>query len=207
MFLKQLTVGPIREHPYLLIDEKEKKAVLIDAGGGVEEIVEELAENQAKLIFILFTHAHPDHIAFSGLLKEKTGAKVGFHQEDIAQYKKDWSLIINQYLPGLKLNLAEPDFYVEDGQLIEVGEIELKVIHTPGHSEGSVCYFEPDRKWLFSGDTLFAQGRLGRTDLEGSDPQKMSTSVAKLLRLPPETKIYPGHGLESTIKEEIFYHK
>ncbi|MCL5411332.1 MAG: MBL fold metallo-hydrolase [Patescibacteria group bacterium] len=204
LILKRFTVGPIREHPYLLISSSD--AAVIDPGGGVESILEELEKHQARLKYILLTHGHPDHILATGSLKKATGAKIGICQDDLVQLNLDWSKWAGNF-PELEISIGQPDFFVKESGKIEFGTIKLEVIYTPGHSPGSVCYYESENKCLFSGDTLFAEGSVGRTDLPGSEPAEMVKSIFKLLKLPSETTIYPGHGISSTIAKETLAHR
>jgi hydroxyacylglutathione hydrolase len=183
----QLKVGPIRTNCYVVEDETTKEAMVIDAGGEPERILKTLQHNGLKLALIVATHGHFDHLEGVRELKEKTDARFLMHQADLF---------------GLKTTDApQPDDLLADGQNIELGTLGFAVIHTPGHSPGGISLYNEREKVLFSGDTLFL-GTYGRVDLPGSSPEAMVLSLKKLLSLPHDTKVYPGHGKSTTIGDE-----
>jgi hydroxyacylglutathione hydrolase len=194
MKITTLKVGPIRTNCYLVEDEATKKALVIDAGGDPERILALLQKNGLKLELIIATHGHFDHHDGVRLLKEKTGARFLMHQADVF---------------GLKTTDApQPDGLLNDKDNVEClpagqagGMLNFEVIHTPGHSPGGICLYNEKEKVLFSGDTLF-QATYGRVDLPYSDEAAMIQSLHRLLKLPPETIVYPGHGNATTIEEE-----
>jgi glyoxylase-like metal-dependent hydrolase (beta-lactamase superfamily II) len=189
---------------YLLVDETEKKAVLIDAPPDCfENISEKLIELELKLDAVLLTHSHWDHTVDSALFIEKMGAKVFIHKLDNYRLVEPMkhSLL---YLPFEIKPVTSAEF-LENGARLSYGSINLDVIHTPGHTEGSVCYYAKEQNLLFSGDTLFCEG-IGRTDLPGGDTDKIFASIRnKLLILPEKTRVYPGHGTSTTIENELAY--
>jgi len=198
MIIKMLTVGEIASNNYLVICKKTKQAVLIDAGGDFEATMKALKEEQAKLKSIFYTHAHFDHISGDYELKKGTGARTYLHENDkflVQKFKEQLMMF------GMKaVNSPVIDEYIEDGQVLTVGDLEFRVIHTPGHSPGSVCFLIG--KTLFAGDTLFANS-VGRTDLPGGSFEQLRESVVnKLFVLDEEVKVYPGHGYETTIGHE-----
>lgn len=196
--IKTLVIGPIEVNNYLVIDENTKDAVLIDAGGDLEKTIKLAKANNANIKLILNTHGHFDHTAGDYDLREKTGAKVLIHESDqyFVNNIKDHLALYN--MPQYEVPVI--DEYIKDEQIINAGSIEIKVIHTPGHSEGSVCFLID--KQLFSGDTLFA-GEVGRTDLPGGSFQKLKDSVTnKLFTLDGSIKVYPGHGPSTSIEYE-----
>lgn len=168
--------------------------VLIDAGMSSDLIIKQL-EKYIKLTdlkLIILTHCHYDHIAAAAAIAEKSGAKVGMHKDDLEGVNDEYlsvSVLFGESAPAVK-----PTIIYEDGDKIDIGNGEyLEVIHTPGHSRGSICLYEPVSKSLFSGDTVFPGGGFGRMDFEGSEPDKMLGSVEKLTKLDVKT-LYPGHG-------------
>jgi hydroxyacylglutathione hydrolase len=185
--IHQLKVGPIRTNCYIVEDETTKKALVIDAGAEPERILALLEKDGLKLELIVATHGHFDHHDGVRLLKEKTGARFLMHQADVF---------------GLKTTDApQPDGFLQDHDKVECGMLNFAVIHTPGHSPGGICLYNEKEKVLFSGDTLFL-ATYGRVDLPHSDEAAMIDSLKRLLKLPPETAVYPGHGNPTTIGAE-----
>ncbi len=190
---------------YIIQDENTKEAMVIDPGGEVESIVELLNALDAKVKYIYLTHCHGDHIAGVKELKEKQGGKVLIHRDDADGLYND-DINLRKYI-GLASEHLEADSRVDDQDIIHVGEIELKVIHTPGHTAGGSCLYSEKEGLLFSGDTLF-KGTWGRTDLPTSNFKDIINSISnKLLVLPDNTIVYPGHGEITRIRDEepIYY--
>lgn len=186
MILKIFTEPPIENNNYLLIDELSKEAALIDCSSADKNVKNVLDEAGAKLKYILLTHGHFDHVA--GI--RPTDAKIVMHEDDLR--------ILNQaniYLPmfGIpEITIPKIDIYIKDGDILKLGDNEIKVIHTPGHTPGGVCYLTD--KMLFSGDTIFRES-VGRCDLEGGDFVQIVDSIkTKIFTLPDDITIYPGHG-------------
>ncbi|MDZ7697360.1 MAG: MBL fold metallo-hydrolase [Deltaproteobacteria bacterium] len=180
--LRKLTVGPYQSNCYILGAKSSREGVVIDPGGEIFRIVKEISKLKLKIIYILMTHGHMDHTGGAAELKRITKAQVCIHPLD-AQ--------------GLG---CQPDLPLEDGQNIPLGEFNLSVLHTPGHSPGGVCFHAPGV--VFSGDTLFA-GSIGRTDFPGGDHALLLRGVReKIFPLGDELRIYPGHGPASTIGRE-----
>lgn len=204
MILKRISVNTALGEPtncYIIEDEATKETMVIDPGGEPEKIIEMLDTlNIDKLKYIYLTHCHGDH--FGGILevKSKKGGKVLIHRDDSeGLYNKDISLT---YYIGMEDIELEADSRVDEGDLIHLGNIELKVIHTPGHTKGGTCLYCEKEKLLFSGDTLF-RGTWGRTDLPTSNFVDIINSITnKLAALPDDTIVYPGHGRITRIKEE-----
>ena len=170
MRIKHLIVGPLLTNCYILISKGE--ALVIDPGGGLKRILEEIGE--AKLKYIVLTHHHWDHLLAAPKLKKATGAKILIHERE-----KDF----------IKFDV---DQFLKNGDEIKISEISLKVIHTPGHTKGGICLAGKD--FIFTGDTLFEDGT-GRTDLPGGSQKDLEGSLKKLEKiLKPGTKIFPGHG-------------
>lgn len=201
MKIKQLIVGTMAVCCYIVVCEKSKKAAVVDPGGDVEKILAELDLLDARLELIIATHGHPDHVCGNRQLQEETGAKIVMHEEDAEFFGKPE---VAKYFSMLGLEPSPPvDIRVKEGDEIRVGEVVFQVIHTPGHTPGGMClYSKPE---LITGDTLFVGG-LGRTDFPGgSHPDLIESIRNKLLILPDDTVVWPGHGYggsSSTIGEE-----
>ena len=195
MILKTFIEPPIDNNNYLIIDEDSKEAALIDCSAVDSDVNEELEQQGAKLKYILLTHGHFDHIAG---IRPNTDVKVVMHKADLGWHEKT-----NQYLPmfGMPaLTVPNIDIFVEDGDILKLGNLDIKVIHTPGHTQGGVCYLVDGK--LFSGDTIFREA-VGRCDLEGGDFDQIVESIKnKVFTLPPQTLIYPGHGRMSSVEWE-----
>ena len=197
MIVKVLTVGPLAENCIIIYDEKTKDCVIIDPGADGEDILEEVKNFNVKAI--LATHGHLDHVGQVGFLKQVL---------DIPFYMnvKDNFLINNDIFPGFSMivkatKCPEPDFDLKEGDILTFGSISLSVIETPGHTPGSVCFYNEENKILISGDTLFA-GSVGRVDLPGGNGSELEKSLKKLMNLPEDTVVYPGHGNRTTIGRE-----
>jgi len=190
MKIQKFVLGPIQTNCYLIHNAKE--AILIDCGGHEEIILKYLENNKLKLKYILLSHGHFDHIVINKI-KEKTKAKVGMHERD--------RIMPVNILAG-KIKPIITDFELKENQIVNLGSIKIKVLETPGHSPGSCSFYIESNKTLFSGDTLF-KSAIGRTDIPGGNYDRLMKSIKeKILALPPETKIYPGHGSETTIAYE-----
>lgn len=198
MILKQFVLGAIENNNYLLIDETSKEAVLIDCTQEDGDIEKVLQEYNAKLKFILLTHGHFDHVLGVNYFKNKYNCQVLLHEAD-----KELVERMPEFAQNFGLPPAEPqkiDKYIKDGDIIKLGQNEFKVIHTPGHTQGCVCYLVNDD--IFTGDTLFYEC-VGRTDLPGGSFKQIVSSIKeKLFVLDDNIKVYPGHGPLSTIGHE-----
>lgn len=168
--------------------------VLIDAGMSSDLIIKQI-EKYIKLTdlkLIVLTHCHYDHTAAAAAIAEKSGAKVGIHKADLEGVNDEYMSV--SVLFGDRAPAVKPTITYEEGDKIDIGNGEyLEVIHTPGHSKGSICLYEPVSKSLFSGDTVFPGGGFGRMDFDGSEPDKMLGSIEKLTELDVKT-LYSGHG-------------
>ena len=185
---------------YIVEDENTKDAMVIDPGGSVDDICELLDILGAKVKYIYLTHCHGDHIAGVKELKERKGGKILAHR-NTAENLLDPNISLTTYI-GLEGLVIQVDSRVDDGDLIHLGNLEFRVIHTPGHTSGGSCLYCEEEKLLFSGDTLF-RGTWGRTDLPTSSLEDIMESITKkLMILPEETIVYPGHGKATMIKEE-----
>lgn len=200
MIVKKFVIGPIETNCYLVYDKKA--GILIDPAVFESKVLDYIKNNQLKIEYILLTHGHFDHISGVSKFAKELSAKIALHQGD--QSLTQGLFRLSAPLFGYRISAFKPDVFLEDGQIMTAGDLEFRVIHTPGHSPGGVNFYLEKQKILFSGDTLFA-GSYGRTDLPGGDEEKIFESIKKLLKLPPETKVYPGHGEETTVGKEITY--
>lgn len=194
-----LPVGPIQTNAYLVTCRQTREAVLIDPGWNDSRITEAIEARQAKVKYILNTHAHWDHIGGNAAMKTYTGARLGLHQDDIPLLRQKggadlWHIPIQ---PS-----PEPDLFLIPGNTLEVGRLQLHILFTPGHTPGHVSFYEEAKQALFDGDVLFNQG-IGRTDLPGGSTRDLMDSIKNvLMKLPDEVAVYPGHGPETTIGSE-----
>lgn len=193
MKIKCFSSGVLGSNSYVVWDDTE--GVIIDAGVSNGEIVEFVENNNIKIKYIILTHGHIDHIYFVDPLREQTGAKVLIHKDE-SQALSDPNINLSIMFSD-KMMFKEADETVEDGTIIETGKLKFEVIHTKGHSLGSICIKIEDK--LFSGDTLFCLG-IGRTDLYGGNQEELDDSFRdKLLKLEDNIEVFPGHGESTTI--------
>jgi len=190
MIVKQLTVGSMAVCCYVVGCEETKKCCIIDPGGNEEMILSLCRSEGLTVEAIICTHGHPDHVCGNAKIQKATGASILMHQSDAEFFAKPEVI---DYFSMLGLPPSPPvDRTVSDGEEIVIGTISLKVLHTPGHTPGGICLYAAPH--LFTGDTLFVEG-LGRTDFPGGDMNQLLTSInEKILTLPAETVVWPGHG-------------
>ena len=191
--------NPMNQKAYLYFHEGTKEGVLIDPGYYPDKILKTINEHNVQLKWILLTHGHYDHITAAASVKEQTGALVYCHTQEKPMLE-DHNLNLSVRTDNI-VNLS-PDHLLEDGSRIEVCDNTIEIIHTPGHTPGGVCFYDKKNATLFTGDTLFKEG-IGRSDLPGGDHQELLTMIkTRLLTLPEDVKVYPGHGQESSIGHE-----
>lgn len=199
MFLKSLQVGMLSSNCYILGDEKNKKAVIIDPGGNAEDILSIVEKEGFTVELILLTHGHMDHMAGLEEVRAATGAKVAIHEDDAPMLLSS-AQNLSEYMMGQKSSLAPAEIELKDAEKLSVGDLILEIIHTPGHTPGSIS-IKVDNI-IFTGDTLFA-GSIGRSDFPGGSFEQLMASIkTKLLIQNDDVVIYPGHGIRSTIKQE-----
>lgn len=203
MILKRLQISTWLGDPtncYIVFDEESKETMVVDPAGDVDKIIEIINILQGKLKYIYITHCHGDHILGVTELKEKMGGKILIHRAD-SEGLNHTEINLTEIIGMGRIEL-EADSRIDDGDLIHLGNLEFKVIHTPGHTAGGSALYCDSEKLLFSGDTLF-RGTWGRTDLPTSDFKQIIDSITnKLMKLPDETIVYPGHGKSTKIGEE-----
>ena len=200
MKVQTFTVGKLFTNCYVAACPQTREAIIIDPG--FESSVEaaeifRYIEEALKLKFIVNTHGHPDHVCGNGIVKEKFKTPILIHEKDAHMLGKVGKVIAKFF--GFKNSSPPADVLLKDGDTVKFGNQTLKVMHTPGHSPGSISLL--GEKEVFTGDTLFA-GSIGRTDLPQGSETEMKSSLKKLARLPDFFKVYPGHGPPTTIGEE-----
>ncbi len=182
------------ENMYILIDEETKKCAVVDPGGANDKILSYLKKNSLDLEYILLTHGHGDHIGAVNDIKSKTNATIIAHADE--------KELLNDNRKNLSYSMhcgpqeLDADIYVHDKDKLELGNLKLSFIHTPGHTKGCMCIRVNDD--MFTGDTLFA-GSIGRTDLYGGDYKQIEKSLKKLKKFEDSVKVHPGHGPSSTL--------
>ncbi len=181
--------SPFDGNVYLILDEVP---ILVDAGMEPESTLRKIKKyiDPQKIEMIVLTHCHHDHSAGVPRLKEATGARVLIHEEEAGSLGDDMATVA--YLFGLSAPEIEADGTLKEGDVLDLGEWQLSVLHTPGHSPGGICLYEPKAKVLFSGDTVFPQGNIGRTDLFAGCDADLIRSIERLTALDVEV-LYPGH--------------
>ena len=196
MHLYAHRVAPFDNGMYLLADDRGE-ALLIDPSRGEREAMTTIRDHGLRLVEILNTHGHQDHVFDNARVQEETQARIAIHAADA--YRLDPA---TRPASQLEPPQSVADDLIAEGPLTFVRDLELQALHTPGHTEGSVCFYLPKEGVLFSGDLLFA-GNVGRIDLPGGDAKQMEASLARVATLPPATRVFPGHGPATTIGDEL----
>jgi len=198
MQIERIVVGNLATNCYLVACAQTQQALVIDPGGDAELILAKLKERAWQVKLIVNTHGHSDHIGANRRLAEATQAPLAIHVADQGMLTNA-NLNLSYYL-GEKITSPAATRGLQDGDLLTIGQLRFQVLHTPGHTPGSICLLKDDV--LFAGDTLFADG-VGRTDLPGGSQTDLIRSIKqKLFVLPATTKVYPGHGPATTIGQE-----
>ncbi|HFD39919.1 MAG TPA: MBL fold metallo-hydrolase [Anaerolineae bacterium] len=199
MIIVTLPVGLIQTNCYIVGCEETKEGAVIDPGGHPQRILAEIERRELAIRYVLNTHAHFDHIDANGPIVKATGATLALHPADLPLLKAAGGAALFG-LPATPGPL--PDLELGDGDELAVGALRFRVLHTPGHTPGHVCFYEAAQGVLFDGDVLFHRG-VGRTDLPGGSWQQLQDSIRRVLfALPDETVVYSGHGPATTIGEE-----
>jgi len=203
MKVENIVVGPLQVNCFVAYDDESRDAIVIDPGDDGGKIIRLIGDRSLSVSHIICTHAHFDHVGAVRSLHKSTGAPVMIHKGDYDIYLRAdrqgtlWGFHIEQP--------PEPDIYLAEGDVVAFGRCRLEVLHTPGHSPGVISLF--GEGVIFSGDTIFA-GSVGRTDFPGGSLEDLKNSFARIIALPPETRIFPGHGPASTVgreKEDNFF--
>ncbi|HET9030957.1 MAG TPA: MBL fold metallo-hydrolase [Candidatus Aquilonibacter sp.] len=203
MIFETFPVGLLACNCTIVADERTHEALVIDGGDGVDEVVERLRLQGLRAKYLIHTHAHFDHIADVGGLRDRTRAQALLHPADLPIYHQQPNLARMFGLPEMP-PIVELDGDLRDGDRLTIGEVAFEVLHTPGHTPGSVCFAVKDRQEtrLITGDTLFA-GAIGRWDLGGTSMEDIVDSIhRKLMDFPDATPVIPGHGAFTTIGTE-----
>lgn len=198
MTIDKIVVGQLGVNCYVVYDEGASEAAVIDPGDEFERIADLLDRRGITPKYIFLTHAHYDHVCAAGELKDKYGAAIIMHEDEKETYRKTKALCLSWGF--VEEDFPDPDILVTEGNKIVLGGNTFEVLHTPGHTPGGICLHL--EKTLFTGDTLFRRS-VGRTDLPGGDTAKLEGSLKRLASLPPDTRVYCGHGDDTTIGEEV----
>ncbi|HHX65895.1 MAG TPA: MBL fold metallo-hydrolase [Chloroflexi bacterium] len=200
MILRTLIVGVIKTNCYIMACERTREAMIIDPGGDAEKIIQAVQEMDVKVRRIVLTHFHFDHTLAAEDVRTATDARLAVHRAEVP-YLEEPPEIFRTFSPEASQGIS-PDMLLDEGVHVQIGELDFEVLHTPGHSPGSLSLWIPNEGAVFSGDVLFRSG-VGRTDLPGSDYKTLFYTVRdKLFALPDETFVYPGHGSRTTIGYE-----
>lgn len=201
--LDYILISGVSTNCYLLINEENSDAVLIDPAGDASAIKKMLERNKCRLSAVLLTHGHYDHIGAAERIKDEYGVKV-YAGEQEKELLADPYMNLSGHMDRENITLSA-DEWLSDGQHISPAGFDILAIHTPGHTEGGMSYYVEEAGILFSGDTLF-EGSVGRTDFATGSFSKIVSSIkGKLFKLPDDTKVFPGHGDCTTIADEKKY--
>lgn len=202
MRMSKLVVGPVATNCYIVSDENTKEAFIIDPGAEPDRIIEKVKETEVSVKAILLTHGHFDHISAVNELKREFGVDVYIGQED-ADLMADMELNVS-YMFGMPY-AARADKILKDGDVLEIAGFSIKVLFTPGHTKGGICFYLEKENVAFSGDTIFQQS-VGRTDFPTGSARVLSESIKnKLFILPEDLQLFPGHGDSTTVGYEKKY--
>ncbi|MGI6176463.1 MAG: MBL fold metallo-hydrolase [Christensenellales bacterium] len=192
-------VGPIQANCYIVYQKDQAECVLIDPGGDADQLTSLLDKLGVSPTYILLTHGHFDHLGAVAQLAERYGAKVAIHEAEAHALTNGRASLAD--IAGVRQKKGKAaDRLLQDGDVMDTAGMRIEVLHTPGHSKGSVCYLIED--CMFSGDTLF-RSTIGRTDLPGSDQGEMAESLSKIRALGKDYRVFPGHMEPSMLSEEI----
>jgi glyoxylase-like metal-dependent hydrolase (beta-lactamase superfamily II) len=197
--VRGIVVGAFQENCWVIGNRRTGEGICVDPGDEPAEVLAMARDMGVTVKYIANSHAHIDHVLGVGAVREATGARFLLHQADL-EILRGTSTMASRWMGGNVEQPPDPDAFLSDGDAIDVDGLKLQVLHTPGHTQGSVCFYA--NGVLFAGDTLFA-GSIGRTDLPGGDyDQEMASIVERLLALPDDTIVLPGHMDQTTIGHE-----
>ncbi len=198
MKISTYSLGAMQTNCYILTDENTREAVVIDPADNCPKILQKLQERNLHVAYILLTHVHFDHILALEDLRDATHAPVGVHKDDAPALLEPSHSLMQQFM-GITTPRRPAELLLTDGQQLKIGDSILSVLHTPGHTMGSVCYLTDDS--LISGDTLF-RGSIGRHDFYGGNFEQLQQSLQRLASLPYNYRVYPGHGASTWLYTE-----
>lgn len=200
--IQQFVVGAVATNCYLVFHKDTKEGFVVDPGGEPERIQGAVKKNGVKLQGILLTHGHFDHVEAAHIFHETYQVPVYVHQQE-QKTLEDPNINMSVMMGQPKVYEAQE--FLKDEQMIEMAGFQIRVLFTPGHTQGGCCYYMPEENILFSGDTLFC-GSIGRTDFPGGSSATLVRSIGeKLLGLPEQTQVLPGHDVRTTIEQERIY--
>ncbi len=194
MLLEKLIVGPIETNCYVIGCKKTLEGIVIDPGADGEKILRVIKRNKLKIKYIVNTHAHIDHIGANKYLKDALGSEICMHEKDI-KFLENPSLNLSVLIER-EISFPYPDIILTASSQINIGDLQISVLHTPGHTPGSISLVM--NECVFTGDTLFS-GSIGRTDFPLANYSQLMRSINKILALPENSHIYPGHGPSSQV--------
>ena len=201
MLVETLVVGQLKTNCYLFFDQSSRECFIIDPGDDGEFIFNKIRDLDLKPKAILATHGHFDHVL--AVTELKLAFNIPFYLDAKDAKILERTQKTAKYFTGVEPDPpAKVDKFLKDGQVLKLGNLSLKVMETPGHTQGSVCFYSQSKNIIFVGDLIFAGGGYGRTDLKGGDFEKLQKSIKRILSLPSETIIYSGHGETTRAKQE-----
>ncbi len=201
MRVEKVVSPPLDNNAYFLFDEVSRLAAVVDPALAGKELLAMSEKFGAKIIYILNTHGHPDSTADDASIRTATGAKIAIFEVDAPRLERN-ARGTRWFLPAPPAPM-KADVLLKEGSDLKLGDLVITALHTPGHTEGSACFRVETAGALFTGDTLYA-GSCGRTDVQGGSPAKMVFTLRRLKGLPADTRVYPGHGPETTIGDETW---
>ena len=200
MIFETIVVGPLGVNCFILGCKETMEGIVVDPGADGDKVLAAVGKRDLKVKYVINTHGHFDHVGANRTIVEASGAKLLIHQDDLHLLSRAADLAASYGLTAE--DSPKPDEFLEDGMMLNLGKHQLKVLHMPGHSRGGCCLYLEDEKKVITGDTLFA-GAVGRTDFPDSSHEDLIDGIRKkLLVLPEETQVFPGHGPSTTIGRE-----